>query len=280
MQSLMEKYNCGIYCRFSKDDPQSESVDNQLSLLREYVSTQLYWNVVGEYIDDGITGVFFERPGFQRLERDINAGLVNLVITKDLSRLGRNYVRSGDCIEYFFPAKGVRFIALGDNVDTYLNKDNDIIPFKNVMNEMYCKDVSKKTKAIKAMKAREGKFMGSQAPYGYIRDATNKYKLVPDIVTAKNIAYIFEQYANGVSARYIAEQLNEQNILPPHAYFLSTQNRLSELPEKSLYWGAASISQILKNRVYIGHMAQCKRRNISYKMKIREVVPENEWVIY
>lgn len=279
MQSLMEKYNCGIYCRFSKDDPHSESVGNQLALLREYVGTQYDWNIVGEYIDDGITGALFDRPGFKRLERDINAGLINLVITKDLSRLGRNYIRSGDFIEYFFPTKGVRFIALGDNVDTVLNKDNDMVPVKNLFNEFYCKDISKKTRAIKTMKAREGKFMGSQAPYGYIRDVGNKHKLIPNIDTAKNISYIFDQYARGVTARYIAEKLNEQNILPPHAYFLSTQNRLSELPDKSLYWGAASVSQILKNRVYIGHMVQCKRRNVSYKMKIREIVPENEWVI-
>ena len=162
-------YNVGIYCRLSRDDnngnSESMSIANQKQMLTAYVNER-GWTIQEIYIDDGYSGTTFDRPDFQRMISDIQNGRINMVLTKDLSRLGRNYVMTGQYTDFFFPQNNVRYIAVNDNVDT-LNDDNDIAPFKNILNEMYAKDISKKIKSARKVSAKQGKFMGSQPPYGY-----------------------------------------------------------------------------------------------------------------
>lgn len=164
-------YNVGIYCRLSRDDnngsAESMSIANQKQMLAAYVDER-GWTLQETYIDDGYSGTTFDRPDFQRMIGDIQNGKINMVITKDLSRLGRNYIMTGQYTDFFFPQNGVRYIAINDNVDT-LNDDNDIAPFKNILNEMYAKDISKKIRSARAVNAKQGKFMGSKAPFGYVK---------------------------------------------------------------------------------------------------------------
>jgi DNA invertase Pin-like site-specific DNA recombinase len=156
-------YDVGIYCRLSRDDnngnSESMSIGNQRQMLLSYIQER-GWNLQDVYTDDGYSGTTYDRPDFQRMIGDIEAGKINLVITKDLSRLGRNYVQTGQYTDFFFPQCGVRYIAVNDNYDS-INEDNDIAPFKNILNEMYAKDISKKIKSSRAISAKQGKFIGS-----------------------------------------------------------------------------------------------------------------------
>ena len=161
-------YRVGIYCRLSKDDAgegESSSISTQKSILTDYCNANRF-DIFKIYIDDGYSGLNFNRPGFQRLMSDVDAGHVNMIITKDLSRLGRDYIMTGYHLELIFPAKNIRYVALSDGYDS-LKADNDIAPFKNILNDMYARDISKKVKNAKYQRARQGLFIGSQAPYGY-----------------------------------------------------------------------------------------------------------------
>ena len=167
---LQNTYDVGIYCRLSRDDNngnlESMSIGNQKQMLMDYVKEK-GWNLRDSYIDDGYSGTNFDRPDFKRLLRDISSRKIDCVITKDLSRLGRNYAKVGYYTEEFFIEQGVRFIAVNDSFDTMRDEENEIAPFKNVLNEWYPRDISKKVRQVKKSSARQGKFMGSQAPYGY-----------------------------------------------------------------------------------------------------------------
>ena len=168
---IQQSYDVGVYCRLSRDDnngaSESMSIANQRQMLISYAEEK-GWNVREIYIDDGYSGTTFDRPNFKRMIEDIERGKINMVLTKDLSRLGRNYVMTGQYMDFFFPQYNVRYIAIGDNYDS-LNTDNDIAPFKNILNEMYAKDISKKIRGARAVSARQGKFMRSIVPYGYMR---------------------------------------------------------------------------------------------------------------
>jgi len=182
-----------IYLRLSRDDNNSNlesmSISNQRDYLVSYAEER-GWKIYDIYVDDGYSGTTFERPGFKRMIADIEAGHINCVLTKDLSRLGRNYVETGQYTEFFFPKHGVRYIAINDNVDT-AHDDNDIAPFKNILNEMYAKDISKKVRSARTTSAKQGKFMGSQAPYGYVKSPEDRHKLVIDPVASEIIRRIF-----------------------------------------------------------------------------------------
>lgn len=275
--------NVGLYVRLSRDDyigkneRESMSITNQREQLLAYAAEK-GWEVTDIYADDGYSGTTFERPDFQRMIRDIENGKLDTIITKDLSRLGRNYVETGQYTDFIFPQYGVRYIAVNDNYDSE-NEDNDIAPFKNILNEMYAKDISRKVKSAKAINAKQGKFMGSKPPYGYMRSSDDKHLLVPDPETSKIVELIFSLFSNGNSGRYIADILNSQGILSPAAYYYSKQERKQPNSRISNSWGSATVLQILKNQVYIGHMVQGKRKVVSFKTKQRKLTSPDSWIV-
>lgn len=188
-----EKYSVGLYCRLSQDDGvqgDSSSIQTQKMILEKYCKENNF-NIYSTYTDDGYSGLNFNRPSFQRLLTDIEQGKVNLVITKDLSRLGRDYIQCGYYTEVYFPTKGVRYIALNDAIDTD-KENNDLAPFKNILNDMYSKDISRKVKSAIRHRAMKGIFVGSNAPYGYTKDPNDKHKLIIDNETAPVVRRIFK----------------------------------------------------------------------------------------
>jgi len=274
-------YDVGVYCRLSRDDnngsTESMSISNQRQLLLNYIQER-GWNLQDIYTDDGYSGTTFERPDFKRMIGDIEAGKINLVITKDLSRLGRNYVMTGQYTDFVFPQYGVRYIAINDSYDS-AKEDNDIAPFKNILNEMYAKDISKKIKSSRTLSAKQGKFMGSQPPFGYIKSPDNKYLLVPDEDVAEIVKRIFKLYAMGDSGRHIASVLNDEGIPSPAVYHYNKSGKIHPNPKVSKTWGSATIMQLLKNQVYLGNMVQGKRKVTSFKTKQRILTNSDDWIV-
>ena len=267
-------YRAGLYCRLSKDDDQqgeSVSIATQRAILTEYCKNQEF-EIYDSYIDDGYSGLNFERPDFRRLLADIEAGKVNMVLTKDLSRLGRDYIMTGYYSEIYFPSQGVRYIALGDNYDSN-NTENDIAPFKNILNDMYAKDISRKVKSAKRQQARSGKFIGGQAPYGYmIKD----HKLVVDPEAAEVVRMIYDLSCKGLGEIEICKQLEQLRIETPGVY-KEKRGRLksSYYREKNrpFCWSSRTVHKILNDPVYLGHLVSLKTETLNYKTKQRAVTP-------
>ena len=274
-------YKVAIYLRLSRDDENigdSGSIINQREFLTKYVKNQANWALIDIYIDDGYTGTNFNRSSWLRLKRDIELGKVNLVITKDLSRLGRDYIETGYYLEKFFPSHRVRYIAVNDGIDTFSkNNNNDMSPFMSVVNDMYAKDISKKVRTAKKTKAENGEFIGAFAPYGYKKHPNDITKLVIDEEVVDVVKYIFSEYNNGGGLAYIARRLNEQNIECPSVY----KQRTCKFHCKTLtgLWGHATVRKILTNRVYIGELIQRKGEMVSYKVKKYISLPESEYIV-
>lgn len=269
-----QNYTAGIYCRLSSEDSaehESMSIGNQKAMLSDYVKRQ-GWEVGDIYIDDGYSGTNFERPDFKRMIGDIENGKINMVVVKDLSRLGRNYIMCGQYTEIYFPEKGVRFIAVNDNVDTINNTGSmDITPFKHILNDMYAKDISTKIKSSLHMKAMRGEYLGALDPYGYVRDPKDKHKLLVNEETAPIVKRIFEMCAGGMGSRSIATTLNNEGVLSPAEY-----NRFKNHdPEKDgafvrkRYWCQTYIRTMLQNEMFIGSMVQGRQYTPSYRTKKR-----------
>lgn len=272
-------YDVGIYCRLSRDDGkqgESISIENQKKFLTEFVEERS-WNLKKVYVDDGFSGTTFERPSFKKMIKDVEHGVINCIITKDLSRLGRNYSKVGYYTDEYFVDKGVRYIAVNDNVDTK-DDDNDIAPFKNILNEMYAKDISRKIRSSRSLNARQGKFMGSYTPYGYMKSPEDKHKLIVDPEVVDVMRSIVSQYISGETARNIANELNKKGVLSPRAYFYKKRNRINPLQESNT-WCSNTIIQLLKNPVYLGDMVQGKRKVVSFKTKKRYIVPKDDWIV-
>lgn len=278
-------YIAGLYCRLSKDDEQREesvSIGTQRSILTDYCLQHGY-SIYKVYIDDGYSGLNFNRPGFKELLEDVERGAVNMVITKDLSRLGRDYIMTGYYSEIFFQTKGVRYIALADDVDS-LKGTNEIAPFKNILNEMYARDVSKKVKNAKRQRAKQGLFIGSQAPYGYMKDSNNKNQLIVDPEAAEVVSQIFSLALDGLGSVAIASELEKQKIPTPAVYKYQHGDqrfaRYSSIQNEDYYsWRSATISQILTNRVYTGELISLKTETQNCKTKQRSVVPEDHRIV-
>lgn len=272
-------YHVALYIRLSKEDENegpSGSVTNQQSLLHAFVREHRL-DVYDTYIDDGWSGTSFDRPGFQRMLRDIEAGRVNMVITKDLSRLGRDYIMTGHYMERYFPEKRVRYISLLDGVDTGIESSaNDITPFRAIMNDMYAKDISKKIKSVKHDKQRKGEFIGGKPMYGYRMHPTEKNRIVIDEDAAPVVRRIFAMALAGTSCRQIAARLNEEGVLPPAAYAGLT---LSCHGPYSGQWSSERITAMLKNETYIGNMVQGRTARISYKTKKCLRRQPEQWVV-
>ncbi len=267
----MNKNSCrvGIYMRLSREDDgisESSSISTQRKLLLDY-ALQNNYNIVDEYVDDGYSGTNFNRPSFQRMINDIENKKINYVIVKDLSRLGRDYILTGQYTEIYFPSKNVRFIAINDGYDS-INQYSDIAPFKNVINEMYARDISKKIRSALATKMKEGSFIGAFAPYGYKRSDENKNKLVIDKDVEYVIKKIFANAKNGMAPTEIAKDLNESKIMSPAVYRCYKMPHLNIYDySKNMVWTSSTILKIIHNEVYIGNLVQGKTTTISFKNK-------------
>ncbi|SDL06360.1 recombinase family protein [Natronincola ferrireducens] len=276
-----ENYHVGIYCRLSHEDGEtgeSNSIGNQKAMLTKYVMDK-GWSIADIYIDDGYTGVSFERPGFMRLLQDIKAKKISMVITKDMSRLGRDYIQVGHYIEKFFPENRVRFIAVNDNIDTGNLEGNDMTPFKAVINDMYCKDISKKVRSVFNHKRHEGKFIGAFAPYGYEKDPKDNSHLIIDKEIAPTVRRMFQLYISGYGFTAIAKKLNEEGI-PSPAYYKNRKYETFNVGKARVpKWSHSSVKAILKNPVYTGVMAQNKSRKINYKSRKTENLQEKDWIV-
>lgn len=270
VDNINKIYSVGIYIRLSREDSDkqdivSESINNQKSLLDQYVKENNL-NVIDYYIDDGYSGTNFDRPAFKRLIQDIENKKINMVITKDMSRLGRDYIGTGNLIEKYFPENNIRYIAVTDNIDTFLdNSNNDIAPFKAIMNDMYAKDISKKIRSSLTAKMKEGKFVGSRAPFGYAADPKDKNHLIVNESKAVIVRRIFNLSLEGLSYFKIAKKLSCENVLTPAQYYsFKWKNKYNE---KNGGWHPKTIQDILTNRIYIGDMVQSRRKKVNYKVK-------------
>lgn len=269
-----------LYCRLSQEDMrlgESESIQNQKMILERYAKENQFANI-RFFIDDGISGVSFEREGLQAMINEVEAGNVSTVITKDLSRLGRNYLKTGELIEVVFPENGVRYIAINDNVDT-AREDNEFTPLRNWFNEFYARDTSKKIRAVKLEKARRGERANGEFPYGYLPDPENRNHLVPDPETACVIQKIFELYASGARISDIQDWLKANQVCTP-AELRCRRRKNDHFPRpklESIYnWSGKTICDILKRPEYIGTTVTNKFNTISYKTKRRKENSEEE----
>ena len=275
LRSMNKAFNVGLYIRLSCEDDdkvyESESITNQKSLLLQYVKENDL-KIYDIYIDDGYSGTNFDRPNFNRLLSDIELGRVDMVITKDMSRLGRDYIGTGNLIEKYFPEHNVRYIAVTDNIDTFLdNSNNDIAPFKAIMNDMYAKDISKKIKSSLRAKQKEGKFVGGRTPFGYNKDPDNKNHLVVNEEQALVVKKIFNMCLEGLSFFKIAKRLTDENVKTPAQYYNFEWKNNYHL--KYGEWHSKTIRDILTNQMYIGDMVQNRRSKVNYKVK--KVVKNN-----
>lgn len=272
-------YRAALYIRLSKEDENegpSESVTNQRSLLDDFVR-QHRLTVYDTYIDDGWSGTSFDRPAFQRMIGDIEDRKVNMVITKDLSRLGRDYIMTGHYMERYFPENRVRYISLLDGIDTGVESSaNDITPFRAVMNDMYAKDISKKIRSVKHDKQRKGQFIGGKPSFGYKMHPTEKNRIVPDELAVPLVQRIFAMALEGVSCRQIAARLNEEHVPTPATYAGLT---ISDPGPYTGLWSSERISDMLQNETYIGNMVQGRSVKISYKSKKCVKQPRDKWVV-
>ena len=274
-------YKAALYMRLSKDDDgtsESASIMTQRKMLRSYAADNGYL-VFDEYVDDGWSGTNFDRPDFKRMIADIEAGKVNLVLTKDLSRLGRDYIAAGQYTEIYFPSKGVRYIAINDGYDSD-SPYTDIAPFKNVINEMYARDTSKKIRSAFTTKMRDGAYIAAFAPYGYQKDPADKNHLVVDTQSGEIVKQIFRLAANGALPIEIARTLNAQGTPSPAVYRCMTHegldvNQYSQRQE----WTSATITKMLRNVVYLGHTAQGKTTRVSFKSHLTVSNPRDEWIV-
>ena len=272
-----KSFRVGLYIRLSREDgdkEESSSVTNQREILKRYVSEQENFFIVKEYVDDGYTGTNFDRPGFKRMIEDIEAGIIDTVITKDLSRLGRERLGVGHYTEIYFPEHNVRYIALLDNIDTYFDAGmNDMAPFKGVINDMYVRDISKKIRSSLIERKKAGNFLGVTAPYGYQKDPNNKFHLIIDEKEAEVVKRVFRLYLEGNGLTRIAQILTKDGIPVP-----GESRNIGKTRRTALYssWKQTTIRRILDNRVYLGELVQFKRRKINYKSKRRITVPEEE----
>ena len=260
--------NVGLYIRLSREDDdkvlESESITNQKSLLTQYVSENGF-NLIDIYVDDGYTGTNFERPDFKRMIEDIERGRINTVITKDMSRLGRDYIGTGNLIEKWFPEHGIRYIAVTDNVDTSVDcTNNDIAPFKAIMNDMYAKDISKKIRSSLIEKRKKGEYISSRPPYGYKLDPENKKHLIVDEEKGEIVRRIYEMALNGKTTYIIAKTLTNEHIKTPSDYYPFKWLGKERVRGK---WNSKTIEDILSNGIYCGDMVQYRRKKINYKVK-------------
>ena len=263
-----------LYCRLSKDDGtnnESMSISTQKTMLKDYAKRNGFLNCQF-YVDDGYSGTNYDRPAFRQLIEDIQDGEVSTLITKDLSRLGRNYLETGTYIEVFFPNHNVRYIAINDGVDSIDNAQMDITPFRNIINEMYAKDTSRKIKSALHARRMQGKYMATTAPFGYQKDEKDHNHLVIDEVTAPVVELIFSIAEEGVGLHTICNRLRKAKVIKPSFYKKELFERFMD-EEKMYDWDTAYVSQILHNPVYAGNLTVADKPTKTMRSKKRQYIP-------
>ena len=272
------------YYRLSRDDGdklESDSITNQRLLVSEYALTHGL-SLVSEYVDDGYTGSNFDRPDYIRLMNDVASGQINCIIIKDFSRLGRNYIEMGKLLMRIFPSMGVRIIAINDNYDSIngMNSTDEIvIPFKNLINDAYCRDISMKVRSQLDNKRKNGQFIGSFAAYGYIKDENDHNHLVVDETAAEVVQLIFNMKLDGYNPLFIARKLDELAVPTPYEYkrLMNPNYKNGFRAKYSSGWAVKTINRILKNEVYTGVLIQGKRQKINYKVNKITDVKSSQW---
>lgn len=291
INQIKKIYHAAIYVRLSKEDgavalhekAESNSIANQKSLIREFLKNKKDIVIEQEYVDDGFSGSNFERPAFQMMLDDIKKGKIDCVVTKDLSRFGREYIDSGMYIERLFPAMGVRFIAINDGIDSGEEKsqaDEVIIPFKNLINDAYCRDISMKIRSHLEIKRKHGEVISAFVAYGYKKNDEDKHKIEIDVYAANVVKDIFRMKLHGKSQDAIACELNSLGILPPAEYKASTGSNYQtcfKTKEKS-EWTSVMVRRILTNEIYIGNLVQGKQTTPNHKVKKTIIKDESDWV--
>lgn len=280
-------WNTTLYLRLSRDDgdkEESNSITGQRDLLRDFLTKHPELWEYTVRVDDGWSGSTFERPNFQKMIEDVKAGRTNCIVVKDLSRFGRNYLDAGEYIEKIFPFLGVRFIAVNDNYDSLGDKkasDDLIIPFKNLINEAYCRDISVKIRSQLEIKRKSGQYLGSFAVYGYQKDPQDKNKLIVDEYAADFVRDIFAWKLEGVSPQDIADKLNQLGVLSPMEYKRSLGMKYTTTfkTNSQALWSAGTVLRVLKNPVYTGVLVQGKETTPSYKVHKRVAKPESDWSV-
>jgi len=281
----MSKWIAAGYFRLSREDgdnAESDSIKNQKDLLTYFLKKEKDIKINDYYIDDGYSGTDFERPDFQRMLSDIMNGKINTIIVKDLSRFGRNYIEVGKYLEEILPSYNIRFIAINDNIDSYKDPksvNNIIVPFKNLMNDEYARDVSNKVRSILDNKKTNGEFIGIAAPYGYLKDPNNKHKFIVDKNASKVVKKIFSMALDGKSKCEIVSELNKYGILTPSQYKMDKDIVNSKKSNKTNLWNTKMIDRILQNQSYTGDLIQNKRKRISHKVHKLVYIDSDDWII-
>ena len=282
-----KKYNYGgdvtaLYARLSKDDDlvgDSNSIVHQKEILAKYAKEHGFTNIEF-YVDDGFSGTNFNRPDFQRMMADAEEGKISTVIVKDMSRFGRDYIMVGYYTEIYFSNLDIRFIAINDNVDSNIQTENDLTPFKNVFNEWYARDTSKKIRAVFKAKGNSGKHLTTNPPFGYKKDPDDKDKWIIDDEAAATVRRIFQMYVDGYRISEIGHKLTEEKVETPILYYMNRgikTNARSEYPE---IWDLMSIKYILSQTAYAGHTVNFQTAVKSYKTKKQIRLPKEDWIIY
>lgn len=279
-------YKVGVYCRLSRDDEsagESGSITIQKEIIRQFYESKGF-KISAVYQDDGYSGLNFNRPDFKRMLDDIAAGRIDCVITKDLSRLGRDYIMTGYYTEIFFPENRVRYIAIGDAYDSQEkgNGSNDYAPFKFILNDMYAKDLSKKQRASRLAKSMNREYVTAYAPYGYKKDPDQKNHLIIDEETAPVVRTVFDMYAGGMGQGRIRDYLYEHKVLTPLALLHMRGQRYDErmeIEDNRYQWSRTAIGVMLDNQAYIGNAVHWKVRKATHKSKIRKQPKEDQLVI-
>lgn len=282
-----KKYNHGgdvtaLYARLSKDDDlvgDSNSIVHQKEILAKYAKEHGFTNIEF-YVDDGFSGTNFNRPDFQRMMADAEEGKISTVIVKDMSRFGRDYIMVGYYTEIYFSNLDIRFIAINDNVDSNIQTENDLTPFKNVFNEWYARDTSKKIRAVFKAKGNSGKHLTTNPPFGYKKDPNDKEKWIIDDEAAATVRRIFQMYVDGYRISEIGHKLTEEKVETPILYYMNRgikTNARSEYPE---IWDLMSIKYILSQTAYAGHTVNFQTAVKSYKTKKQIRLPKEDWIIY
>lgn len=282
LQKVLNLFNVAIYIRLSREDgdkEESDSVGNQRKLLAEYIAKKEDFILYDVYVDDGYSGTNFNRPSFQRMIANIEDGEVNCVVVKDLSRFGRDYIDTGRYLERYFPEMGVRFISVTDGIDSMKQAYDMLLPIKNIFNEQYARDISKKIQATVKSKQKAGEFIGAFTSYGYKKSPVDKHKLVIDDYAADVVRRIFSLYIQGYGKQKIAKLLNAEGVLCPAEYKkVNGENyKNCNCLESTTYWSYSTINSILHREMYVGNMVQgTKRQRMRSKQK---KMTKEEWII-
>ncbi len=288
LNNKIKEWKIGIYCRLSSDDgdnAESDSITNQRELINYFLKKESNFKIIDYYVDDGYSGTSFNRPAFKRMVADLTNGIINTIIVKDLSRFGRNYIEVGNYLENIFPLYNVRFIAINDNIDSFKDPksiNNVVVPFKNIMNDEYARDISNKVKSVLITKSKNGEFVGGTTPYGYKKDKNNIHKLVIDKEEAKTVKLIYNKALNGDGILKICKYLNDNNVLCRKEIQRRKKYNidLDDLEEECKYhWSKTTVSNVLTNETYIGNLVYNRTGSISYKNHKQVSKPKEEWII-